>query len=498
MASKTSRVQEGPGTRRNSVIIVNLYGTVALSATAILILLAALYYYINESSLQDGMVYFFFAVLFASLVILLFLHIVRWKALTSIRRGILDAQEGILEPVSIPRTAAGFMKRFVFDYNLLVTSLSSVFKEMEECQNRVIGERNRNNAILHSLPGALMCVDGEQMINLSNKQAEELFSLSRDQLLSTNLFDLLQLDDAGRQVLRDAFLYKQQVSNKEILLHFDDKPRYFTLNLAFFQSRNDNEVGAAIILHDITEYKRLQETMYDTEKLVAMGQLAAGVAHELNTPLGNIIGYAKLMREPTTDQKKTRDYTKVIYDEARRCSGIVDDLLSYARQERCQPETCKINAVIKDVTDTILNCKGKRFTIEIRENLATEDPEVQGAAGQLNIILVNLFMNVVQATAGKVSDPFVNITGSVSTDGFAVVIIEDNGPGVPTELKRRIFDPFFTTKEVGEGTGLGLAISQAIVTKLGGGLEYDANYSEGARFILRLPIAQQEAEAYGG
>lgn len=475
-------------------------------AAAIFVLLVAVCYYANEpflyyankSFLQSGFVYFSFAVLAASLVILLYLHIVRRKTLSSIHHGILNAQEGILEPVSIPRVAYGFMERFVFDYNLLVTNLSALFKEMEECQNRVIGERNRNNAILHSLPGALMCVDGDQIINLSNKQAEELFSLSRDELLGTNLFDLLQLDDAGREVLRDAFLYKQQASNQEMLLHFNGKPHYFTLNLSFFQSQNDDEAGAAIILHDITGYKRLQETMYDTEKLVAMGQLAAGVAHELNTPLGNIIGYAKLMRNPITDQKIAQDYTKVIYDEARRCSRIVDDLLNYARQERCQPETCKINAVIEDVADTIINCKGKRFTIAIQEDLATEDPEVQGVAGQLNIVFVNLFMNAIQATAGKVKNPFINIAGSVSTDGFAVVAIEDNGPGVPAELRRRIFDPFFTTKEVGEGTGLGLAISHAIVAKLGGGLKYDATYNEGARFILRLPIAQQEGNADDG
>lgn len=483
---------------RRDGVRVNLHRAVVLAAAAILVLLTAVYYYSDQSFLQTGFVYFSLAVLAASLVALLYFHIVRRKILSSIHRGILNAQEGILEPVSIPRAAYGFMERFVFDYNLLVTSLGSVFKEMEECQNRVIAERNRNNAILHSLPGALMCVDGDQMINLSNKHAEELFSLSCDELMGTNLFDLLQLDDAGREVLRDAFLYKQQVSNQEMLLHFNGKPHYFALNLSFFQSKNDNEVGAAIILHDITEYKRLQETMYDTEKLVAMGQLAAGVAHELNTPLGNIIGYAKLMRRPKTDRRVAQDYTEVIYDEARRCSRIVDDLLNYARQDRCQPETCKINAVIKDVAETIINCKERRFTIDIQEDLITENPEVQGAAGQLNIVFVNLLMNAIQATADEVKDPSVNIVGSISADGFAVVVIEDNGPGVPAGLRRRIFDPFFTTKEVGEGTGLGLAISHAIVTKLGGGLKYDATYNEGARFILRLPIAQQEVKAYGG
>ncbi len=489
MATKAILLPERLLAGRDAPLLLALRGVLVFSASAVLIFLASRLFQADPAAPLGGMTNLLFAALGAAVAMLLYFHIAYRKALSEIRRGLLEAQEGILKPVSVPHESTQTLHWFVSEYNSVITNLGSAFAEMEECQNRVIGERNRNDAILHSLPGALVCVDDDLRINLSNKQAEKLFNLPREELLGKSLFELLQLDDAGRQILRDAFLYEWEISNKEISLRFGDAPLYFTLNLSFFKSKNLKGAGAAVIMQDITDYKRLQETTYTTEKLVAMGQLAAGVAHELNTPLGNIIGYAQLINASMPDVGQVRKYTQIVSHEAKRCSRIIEDLLNYARRDRCQQETCELNAVIRDVVETIIDCQSKRFNARVAAELAGRDLKVQGSAGQLDIMLANLLMNALQASAGTTKSPRVTIKSGMGSPGYAAVIVEDNGPGVPAELHHRIFDPFFTTKEVGKGTGLGLAIGQAIAAKLGGDLRYDSSYKNGARFILKLPLA---------
>ncbi len=448
----------------------------------------AYYAWFNRSSNPDHVQDVLIIGLTGVVVILLYVHLSYRKALAALHTGILNAQEGALDPVTIDRKGGDFLQRFAADYNLLVNNLGSMFHEIEECQDRTIAERNRNDAILRSLPGALLCVDDDLRITLLNRQAETLFGTPQEGLIGQRLFDILDVEEEGADLLRDAFLYERRVVNKEIVLHLANESRYFTLNLSLFKSPSAKEVGAAIVLQDVTDYRRLQEGMYNTEKLAAIGQLAAGVAHELNTPLGNILGYSQLIEGVQQDRDKLRSYTRIISTEAKRCSRIVEDLLRYARRDRCNPETCGINAVVRDVVETVMNCQGQRYDATIETTLADEEPEVQVGTGQLEIMLVNLLTNAMQASSGVRIKPHISVRTHADAQGAGVVIIEDNGPGVPSGLQNRIFDPFFTTKDVGEGTGLGLAITQAMVAKIGGSLRFDASYKEGARFILKLPL----------
>lgn len=409
------------------------------------------------------------------------------RAFGAVHTAILHAQEGELVPIDAPPLVRLLCGPAIPDYNLLVKNMGSLFREMEQCQVSVIGERNRNDAILRSLPGVLLTVDVDFRITLSNGQAEQV--LGR-RLLGQNLFELLRLEEDGRELLREAFLYEQLVRNREITLTIDETLRHFTLNVTFFkQSPDARESCAAIMLQDITEYKRLQEVAYQAEKLMAMGQLAAGVAHELNTPLGTIIGYAKLINEGALSEARRQHCLQTIYGEAKRCALIIDNLLAYARRDYCQPETCDVNAIIREVVDTIINCQGRRYNLHIDVRLQGQ-AVVPGGPGQIDIVLVNLIMNAIQATAAKGGEPHVMVESSIES-GFAVVAVTDNGPGMPPEVRKRVFDPFFTTKDVGSGTGLGLAISQSIVTRIGGALRCEAPAQGGARFVVTLPLAVQ-------
>lgn len=452
-----------------------------LLAVLALACLQALAFDMLPSTFSESLVWL---LLLICLLGLLTRQLVETWVMRRLARAVLQAREGLLDPVSpgwLGWTDAGRMLR---EYNVTIKALQSMFRTVEECQGRFLNQRNKMNTILQSLPSALLSLSDDLQIILANKQAETLFAGEGQRIIGTNLFDLLYLSERDREILRDAFLYKQAIQSQEISLNMGGTTRYFSLNLGFY-SDEEVDMGGVLILQDISEYHHLQHSIAMREKLVAMGQLAAGVAHELNTPLGSIQGYAQLLSRGTDGQGKQAEYARIIAEETKRCSRIVQDLLNYAREDPCTGATCEVNQLIRELIETFLNCRMKRYKIEIRLDLADTPLVVEGSCGQLDIVFSNLIMNAIHALDG-IERPAI-VIDTRSEDNYVVVGVADNGPGVPPTLRSRIFDPFFTTKQVGQGSGLGLAISQAILAKRGGYIAYDNGHSGGARFRVKLP-----------
>jgi len=274
------------------------------------------------------------ALLVLAVATLLLLHMHYRRVLAQLNTKILEVQNGGLEPLQAGVVRDRFLANFIDNYNTMITMLRTLFSTVEECQSRILNERNKINATLQSLPGALLSLDDDLCIVSFNRQTEELFATTREKLLGSVLFDVLKFNTTDLDLLRDAFLYKQPIRNQEIQVRVEGVTRWLSLNLSFL-SEQDSDLAVVITLQDMTEYKQLQESVANREKLVAMGQLAAGVAHELNTPLGNILGYSQLLRDNLSYSEKTAHFAKIIADETKRCSRIVHDLLNYAREEKC-------------------------------------------------------------------------------------------------------------------------------------------------------------------
>lgn len=405
-------------------------------------------------------------------------------ALRRLEQGVFGAREGLLEPVvdgGNNWTAGG---RLLHEYNTTMTTLRLMFQTVEQCQGRFINERNRSNTILQSLPGGLLSLADDLRITIANRQADTMFGVDPGGLVGANLFELLELNERDRELLRDAFLYKRAISNQEIALRVEGVTRYFSLNLGFYNDA-ENDMGGVLILQDITEYRQLMESMATREKLVAMGQLAAGVAHELNTPLGNILGYAQLLEHAAVENAKLGGYARIIADETQRCSRVVQELLNYARKDKCCGETCDLNQLAQELIETFINCRLKRYRIDIVMDLSPDRLVVEGSCGQLDIVLTNLLANAIDAL-NNAESPCITVR-TWQEESYAAISVTDNGPGVPDDIRNRLFDLFFSTKDVGQGYGLGLSISQAIVAKRGGFIDLDANYKDGARFVIKLP-----------
>ena len=428
------------------------------------------------------LLYFFVAFIVLLLVVGLIYH----QALGALRKRIHDAREGLLLPVEIPAILPPFVRSLLKDYNTTILTLGSMFKTVEECQSRVLNERNRINAILQSLSGALITVSTDLNISISNRLAEKTFANEEQSLLGINLFDLIHFKTEDRDILRDSFLYKKPIKNHEICLEVNLKPKWFYLNVAFF-SETDIDMEAIIILLDISENHDMQEALSNSEKLIAMGQLAAGVAHELNTPLGNIQGYIQLIKKDLALKGKQYEFASIVEEETMKCSKIITDLLSLANNEKCSGASCDINEVLKNISETFLSCRTRRYGIDINMELQNGLPMLEGECGQLEIVLTNLISNAIQALDGRES-PYIKLRSWFESSDYVFVSVEDNGPGIPAEIRRNIFDPFFTTKEVGSGSGLGLSISRAILHKRGAFIKFDEGYNLGTRFIIGLPF----------
>jgi two-component system NtrC family sensor kinase len=249
------------------------------------------------------------------------------------------------------------------------------------------------------------------------------------------------------------------------------------------------EPGAAVLLfEDQTEKRRLQDQLLQSEKMSAIGQLIAGVAHDLNNPLASVVGFADLLGEAEDVPERLEEPLAVIRQEAERASGIVRNLLSFARRQEGERQLQSIRPILES---TILLLRNQLMAQHIELTFAAEPglPEVEVHANQIKQVFVNIINNAAQAIRGAdVTGGRISVLAKCWLDGVAVSIA-DNGLGMPESVAQHVFEPFFSTKSEGEGTGLGLSICQGIVKEHGGSMTVDAGLGTGATFTVELPGA---------
>ena len=248
------------------------------------------------------------------------------------------------------------------------------------------------------------------------------------------------------------------------------------------------DIGTAVLLfEDTTERHRLQDQLIQSEKMSAMGQLIAGVAHDLNNPLASVVGFSDFLAEAGEIPAHLAEPLQVIRQEAERAATIVRNLLSFARKQEGERQVQSIRPLLES---TLALLRNQLMALKVEATLEIEPgiPSIAVNANQIKQVFVNLIVNAAQAIAGakRGAAGHIWITARRWLDG-ASVSIADDGPGIPADLAQRVFEPFFTTKPEGEGTGLGLSISQGIVKEHGGRISLDSAPNQGATFTVELP-----------
>jgi two-component system NtrC family sensor kinase len=256
--------------------------------------------------------------------------------------------------------------------------------------------------------------------------------------------------------------------------------------------RGAGEDSTVLLIEDQTERRRLQDHLIQSEKLSAIGQLVAGVAHELNNPLASVLGFADYLVETGAVPPHLAEPLRVIQQEAQRAASIVRNLLTFARRQERERERLAI-ATVLERTVALLRNQLLGLKVEVAVDVDADLPLVEGNVNQLQQVFLNLANNAAQAIASAERPEGGRLTLHARRwlDGVAVDVTDD-GPGIPEALHQRVFEPFFTTKPAGEGTGLGLSICQGIVREHGGRLTLRSAPGDGATFTVELPAARRE------
>ena len=250
------------------------------------------------------------------------------------------------------------------------------------------------------------------------------------------------------------------------------------------------------LVRDVSERKHLEVQSRDlyyqllqTEKMAALGQTISGVAHELNNPLATILSWAERLAEHSDDNAPLKRGLDVILSESERAARIVRNLLTFARKRQSTRALVDLNEVIRETLN--LRAYEQRITnISVISALAAGLPAVFADGHQVKQVLLNLLMNAEQAMLGANGRGTIVIrTWHDGAKQMVVMEVNDDGPGVPEDVKGKIFDPFFTTKEVGKGTGLGLTVAYAIVQEHGGRIRLESRKDAGASFFVEFPIS---------
>jgi two-component system NtrC family sensor kinase len=249
-------------------------------------------------------------------------------------------------------------------------------------------------------------------------------------------------------------------------------------------------VGALV---DITDRKRAEaelarqrESLYQSEKLSALGSLLAGVAHELNNPLSVVVGQAVMLEDTATDPKTTERAEK-IRRAADRCSRIVRSFLSLARRRTPELTAVQLNSVVEMAVE-LLSYQLRTADVQLSLELAPDVPALLADADQLNQVVTNLVHNALQALSDKPGPRRLTVSTACAGNSTLRLSVIDNGPGVPAELRARIFEPFFTTKAPGAGTGIGLSLCLASIAAHGGSIAVEETPGGGATFVIELPV----------
>jgi two-component system NtrC family sensor kinase len=367
-----------------------------------------------------------------------------------------------------------------------MSDLLSVSLENAELVETLRQTEWRFRTLFRAAPDAVLTVLQSGRIREANDAVRDVTGADPMQLVGREVVDLVIEPD--RALLRSALdvTFAGTASRLELTFDRNDRGVETRRLVAVAMSRLPEADPPSVLLvgRDVTNEREMRVRLMETDRLAAIGELVAGVAHEVNNPLSSISAFAQLMLRDGGLTPTQRESVEIIKSETVRASQVVKDLLAFARRREPLHELVDLNGVIART----LRLRGYQMStnqISVETDLAPDLPNVAGDARQLQQVCLNLVINAVQAmttTGGG--------TLRISTRydrGSVVMDVRDSGPGIPDATKARIFEPFFTTKDEGEGTGLGLSVSYGIVTAHGGTIEAAETSPNGTTIRVTLP-----------
>ncbi|WP_347332852.1 two-component system sensor histidine kinase NtrB [Marinimicrobium locisalis] len=374
------------------------------------------------------------------------------------------------------------------------------------------------HSIINAMPSVLIGVTSEGIVTHWNSAAERLTGFGAEQALGQPLPEVYPNLPVSMRTINETIQSGVPYVNENIQEGQGSEAHY--TDLSIYPLIAVQAIGAVIRLDDITMRVRVENMMIQNEKMMSLGELAAGMAHEINNPLSTVLhGVQNIQRRTSVElaqnqavareldlkleqlheylaQRRVFHFLDDIREAGERSMQIVSNMLEFSRGNSRSHEHFDLVRIVRhtlELGDNTLSqqtSQGQQRPQVVTE-LADDIPPVMGSAAEIQQVILNLLRNAVQAfqSSDSTLPPIIRLRASLDR-ASAVLQIEDNGPGMSEEVRRHIFEPFFTTKEVGQGTGLGLSVSYFIITEHHSGtIEVDSIPGEGSCFTIRLPLA---------
>ena len=368
-----------------------------------------------------------------------------------------------------------------------------LYSELRAKVSEVERIRKFSDDIIESLNVGLIVLDLEDQVTWWNRAIERIYGVPREHAIGSTLSDLFEpsfvtwLEQFRQGRSGDGVSSRQSISSR----HQGGRRQLLAeVTVSLLQTSESHTSGTMVLIEDITEQVRLEEQLKLSDKMASMGLLAAGVAHEVNTPLTGISSFTQMLREKTEADDPRIPLLEKIESQTSRASKIVNGLLNLAKPGRTDVAgPVDLNVVIDEVA-ALLEHQFKISNIQIRYELSSTPATVQGVEFKLQQVFLNLFLNAKDAmpTGGDLS-----VTLRIENQQV-VVEVADTGGGITSEELSRIYDPFFTTKVAGKGTGLGLSIAYGVVKEHNGSIQCESEPGQGARFTVTLPSLSRSRE----
>ena len=365
----------------------------------------------------------------------------------------------------------------------LKDNLEEKVVELEEARGAVLFERNKLTSIIECMQEGVIFVDDKNHVSLFNKVGQQI---QKEQFgLDTEDIQSPEADGVLLQIAED--LSKGHAAVEQQTLQIKDK--FLENTYAAVRDRDDNYLGTVLVCRDVTDRKRMEQQIIQSEKMAAIGELASGVAHEINNPLDGLLNCILRIKRDPQNERQTTEYLALMEEALRRIETTVGQLLNFSRQRELALTSVVLNEVVAEVVSLIAYSADEKG-IGLEKHFQKDLGLIRGDKHLLEQVVLNLALNAIAAMPDGGVLTFK--TGKIEFDALlgkpaVFVQVMDTGIGIPMSVQDRIFDPFYTTKITEKGTGLGLSVSNRIIRQHEGVIEFESQVERGSVFTVKLP-----------
>ncbi len=375
----------------------------------------------------------------------------------------------------------------------LLSAMSMQLAIMIQNANLYRGLRNAEefaSCILKSVAAGLIVVDNRGNVLRANEAACDLLGMAMKDILGMPITGAPALRDLAR-LIEETRIRNIPVERAEVIARVGERDLPLGVNTSLLEDYAGNAIGIVCLFRDLTRWKKLEEEVRRAQRLASLGEMAAGIAHEVRNPLNAVQGFAQILQEEAAKRgdATATEYCRIILEEVGRIDRIVQDMLDFARQRELTMAAVELDDLLRGLQRQ-LQPEAEAAKVALRLKAAENRRfRVVGNADKLKQLFLNIVRNAIQAcSAGGKVEVCLELAPAAAIYPEAVVHIRDDGCGIPAEIKEKIFNPFFTTKDV--GTGLGLAICQKIVEQHSGRIEVESQPGLGSVFSVYLPLRE--------